>query len=47
MAQSTFFNSTGIDEMANGSTINKISLHSGAPGVAGAGNVVAAAARAT
>jgi len=47
MAQTTFFNATGLDEMANGSTVNKISLHSGAPGVAGDENVVSAAVAAT
>ena len=43
----TALNSTALDNMINGQTINKISLHSGAPGAAGDQNVVGAATAAT
>jgi hypothetical protein len=39
----TALNATAIDAMLNGVTIDKLSLHSGAPGAAGDENVVGAA----
>jgi hypothetical protein len=43
----THFNAVAKDAMLDGVTIDKVSLHSGAPGAGGADNVVAAAAAAT
>ena len=43
----TALNSTAIDAMLNGVTIDLISLHSGDPGVDGTANVVGAAQAAT
>lgn len=47
MAQSTFLNAAALDQIADALTITGISLHSGAPGAAGDGNVVKGAVAAT